>query len=93
MTVADLGKSCVELVQDAGTLQGNPSDSYAQKDLCDHARMITEKVGRCLCCWTCRYIHCLCGHINLGVWFCPCCSGFGEKASLCKLTHIFCLWY
>ena len=45
MTVQDLGKSCIEVVQDAGSLQGNPTDSYAQRDLCDHARTINEKVG------------------------------------------------
>ncbi|KAK7491087.1 hypothetical protein BaRGS_00017651, partial [Batillaria attramentaria] len=45
MTVQDLGKSCIELVQDAGSLQGNPSDTYAQRDLCDHARTINEKVS------------------------------------------------
>ena len=46
MTVQDLGKSCIEVVQDAGSLQGNPTDTYAQRDLCDHARTINEKVGR-----------------------------------------------
>ncbi|KAL8568329.1 hypothetical protein ACOMHN_040902 [Nucella lapillus] len=44
-TVQDLGKSCIEVVQDAGRLQSEPSDSYAQRDLCDHARTITEKVS------------------------------------------------
>ena len=44
MTVQDLGKSCIELVQDAGSLQSNPADSYARRDLTEHARNITEKV-------------------------------------------------
>ncbi|XP_070178806.1 talin-1-like [Littorina saxatilis] len=44
-TVQDLGKSCIEVVGDAGNLQANPSDSYAQRDLCDHARTISEKVS------------------------------------------------
>lgn len=44
-TVQDLGKTCIELMQDAGSLQGNPTDTYAQRDLCDHARTINEKVS------------------------------------------------
>lgn len=44
MTVQDLGKSCIELVQDAGFLQANPSDTYAERDLSEHARSINEKV-------------------------------------------------
>ncbi|XP_076439084.1 talin-1-like isoform X2 [Babylonia areolata] len=44
-TVQDLGKSCIEVVQDAGRLQSDPSDSYGQRDLCDHARTIAEKVS------------------------------------------------
>ena len=46
MTVQDLGKSCIELVQDAGSLQSNPADSFARRDLTEHARNITEKVIR-----------------------------------------------
>ncbi|PVD36353.1 hypothetical protein C0Q70_03333 [Pomacea canaliculata] len=45
MTVQDLGKSCIELVQDAGFLQANPSDTYAERDLSEHARSINEKVS------------------------------------------------
>ncbi|XP_059140472.1 talin-2-like isoform X4 [Physella acuta] len=44
-TVQDLGKSCVELVQDAGNLQGNPTDQYSIKELSDHARSVQEKVS------------------------------------------------
>ena len=44
-TVMDLGKSCIELVQDAGNIQTNPGDSYAQRDLADHARSVNEKVS------------------------------------------------
>lgn len=40
----DLGKSCIELVQDSGNLQSNPGDTYAQRDLADHARSVNEKV-------------------------------------------------
>ncbi|CAG5121597.1 unnamed protein product, partial [Candidula unifasciata] len=44
-TVQDLGKSCVELVQDAGGLQANPTDQYSRKDLSDHAKSVQEKVS------------------------------------------------
>jgi talin len=44
-TVQDLGKSCVELVQDVGQVQGNPHDAFARKDLQDHARSVSEKVS------------------------------------------------
>ncbi|XP_076081524.1 talin-1-like isoform X6 [Mytilus galloprovincialis] len=44
-TVMDLGKSCIELVQDSGNLQSNPGDTYAQRDLADHARSVNEKVA------------------------------------------------
>lgn len=44
-TVMDLGKSCIELVQDAGNLQSNPGDTFAQRDLADHARSVNEKVS------------------------------------------------
>ncbi|XP_067653820.1 talin-1-like isoform X2 [Haliotis asinina] len=43
--VQDLGRSCVEVVQDAGNLQANPTDSYARKDLSEHAKSISEKVS------------------------------------------------
>ena len=44
-TVADLGGTCIELVQDCGKLQGNPTDNFARKDMSDHARQVNEKVG------------------------------------------------
>lgn len=44
-TVMDLGKSCIELVQDACNLQSNPGDTYTQRDLADHARSVNEKVS------------------------------------------------
>ena len=44
MTVQDLGKSCIELVQDAGSLQSNPADNFARRDMTEHARSVTEKV-------------------------------------------------
>ncbi|XP_056003983.1 talin-1-like isoform X5 [Ostrea edulis] len=44
-TVQDLGKCCVELVQDAGKVQGDPHDTFARRDLQDHARSVSEKVS------------------------------------------------
>ncbi|XP_055873161.1 talin-1 isoform X5 [Biomphalaria glabrata] len=44
-TVQDLGKSCVELVQDAGNLQGNPTDQFTLKELSDHAKSVQERVS------------------------------------------------
>ncbi|BFZ14072.1 hypothetical protein BsWGS_17114 [Bradybaena similaris] len=44
-TVQDLGKSCIELVQDAGNLQTNPTDHYTQQELTEHAKNVQEKVS------------------------------------------------
>ncbi|CAG5116694.1 unnamed protein product, partial [Candidula unifasciata] len=44
-TVQDLGKSCIELVQDAGNLQANPSDQYTQHDLTEHGKNVQEHVS------------------------------------------------
>ncbi|KAL3884759.1 hypothetical protein ACJMK2_024867 [Sinanodonta woodiana] len=43
--VQDLGKCCIQLVQDAGSLQANPGDSITRKSLAEHARSVTEKVS------------------------------------------------
>ncbi|XP_052786529.1 talin-1-like isoform X4 [Mya arenaria] len=45
VTVQDLGKDCIMLVQDCGNLQSNPSDTYARQDITTHARSVTEKVS------------------------------------------------
>ena len=42
--VQELGKSCMDLTQDAGKLQSNPTDSFSKRDLADHARHVSEKV-------------------------------------------------
>ena len=42
--VQALGTSCIDLVQDAGSLQSNPADSFAKKGISDHARKVSEKV-------------------------------------------------
>ena len=43
-SVQDLGKACIDLVQDAGNVQTDPTDSFAKRDLADHARLVSEKV-------------------------------------------------
>lgn len=43
-TTQDLGHACHNLVKNAGTVQGNPTDNLAKKDLVDNARMVCEKV-------------------------------------------------
>ncbi|XP_013386332.1 talin-1 isoform X1 [Lingula anatina] len=47
-TVQDLGRLCIELVQDAGHLQSSPGDSFAKRDLVEHARAVSEKVSHVL---------------------------------------------
>lgn len=42
--VQDLGNSCIQLVQNAGTVQHNPTDNYAKRDLADNAKVVSEKV-------------------------------------------------
>ena len=43
-SVQDLGKGCVNLVQDAGNVYADPSDTYAKKDLIEHSRRVNENV-------------------------------------------------
>lgn len=47
-TVQDLGSSCIDLVRDAGNVQASPSDSFAKKELVDHAKKVNEKVAHVL---------------------------------------------
>jgi len=42
--VQQLGTSCIELVQDAGSLQMNPTAGLARRDLGVHARKVLEHV-------------------------------------------------
>jgi len=42
--VQQLGTGCIELVQDAGSLQLNPNAGIAQRDLGVHARKVLENV-------------------------------------------------
>ena len=43
-SVQDLGNSCVDVVNNAGAIQSNPSDTYAKKDLIENSRAVSEKV-------------------------------------------------
>lgn len=55
--VQQLGTGCIELVQDAGSLQLNPSAGIARRDLAVHARKVLEHVRNMFCdsgrnsCW------------------------------------------
>lgn len=40
-----LGDSCGDVVQAAGNVQSNPSDSFAKKDLSEKAKDVSEKVN------------------------------------------------
>ncbi|XP_077996572.1 talin-1-like isoform X2 [Glandiceps talaboti] len=42
-SVQDLGKSCIDLVRIGGTVQCNPGDSIAKKELVVNARVVSEK--------------------------------------------------
>ncbi|KAH9369268.1 hypothetical protein HPB48_012344 [Haemaphysalis longicornis] len=41
--VQDLGKACINLTKSAGACQGNPGDSYTQRELAENARHVSEK--------------------------------------------------
>ena len=40
-----LGDACGDVVQAAGNVQSNPSDSFAKKDLSEKAKEVSEKVN------------------------------------------------
>ena len=44
--VRDLGGSCTKAVQNAGTVQSNPTDTYSKRDLMDSVKGVSEKVQR-----------------------------------------------
>jgi len=48
--VQQLGTGCIELVQDAGSLQMNPTASIARRDLGVHARKVLENVPNAFLC-------------------------------------------
>jgi len=48
--VQQLGTGCIELVQDAGSLQMNPTAGIARRDLGVHARKVLENVPNAFLC-------------------------------------------
>jgi len=48
--VQQLGTGCIELVQDAGSLQMNPTAGIARRDLGVHARKVLENVQNAFLC-------------------------------------------
>ncbi|CAI9742944.1 talin-1-like isoform X1 [Octopus vulgaris] len=44
-SVIELGKSCISLAQDAGSMQSNPSDEFCKRDLNAHVKEVTEKAS------------------------------------------------
>jgi hypothetical protein len=40
-----LGTSCIELVQDAGSLQSNPTGGFARRDLSVHSKKVLENAS------------------------------------------------
>ena len=46
--VQDLGNSCIQLVENAGVVQLNPTDAYSKRDLAENARVVSEKVNTSL---------------------------------------------
>lgn len=40
-----MGTSCIDLTKSAGACQSNPGDTYSQRDLADHAKIVSEKVS------------------------------------------------
>lgn len=47
-SVQELGKCCVNLVQDAGNVYADPSDSLAKRDLQQHSKLVNEQVAQVL---------------------------------------------
>jgi len=58
--VQQVGTGCIDLVQDAGSLQLNPTAAIAQRDLSVHARKVLEHVWNlfrfCLFCTNPRHL-------------------------------------
>lgn len=42
--VQGLGKACISLIQSGGSVQSNPKDPFAKKELADNTRHVAEKV-------------------------------------------------
>lgn len=46
--VQELGRACIDMVRSVGVSQMSPGDAYAQRDIAEHSRTVTEKVSQVL---------------------------------------------
>ncbi|XP_015597713.1 talin-1 isoform X2 [Cephus cinctus] len=46
--VQELGRACVDIVRAAGACQMSPRDAYAQREVTEHSKNVTEKVSQVL---------------------------------------------
>ncbi|XP_076242383.1 talin_middle and talin-RS domain-containing protein rhea isoform X2 [Calliopsis andreniformis] len=46
--VQELGRACVDIVRAAGICQMSPGDAYAQREVAEHSKTVTEKVSQVL---------------------------------------------
>ncbi|XP_072756021.1 talin-2 isoform X1 [Anoplolepis gracilipes] len=46
--VQELGRACADIVRAAGTCQMSPGDVYAQREVAEHSKIVTEKVSQVL---------------------------------------------
>ena len=46
--VQELGRSCADIVRAAGVCQLSPGDVYAQREVSEHGKIVTEKVSQVL---------------------------------------------
>ncbi|XP_033328616.2 talin_middle and talin-RS domain-containing protein rhea isoform X1 [Megalopta genalis] len=46
--VQELGRACADIVRAAGTCQISPGDAYAQREVAEHSKNVTEKVSQVL---------------------------------------------
>ncbi|KAL0113705.1 hypothetical protein PUN28_012676 [Cardiocondyla obscurior] len=46
--VQELGRACADIVRAAGTCQMSPGDAYAQREVAEYSKIVTEKVSQVL---------------------------------------------
>ncbi|XP_012529648.1 talin-1 isoform X1 [Monomorium pharaonis] len=46
--VQELGRACADIVRAAGVCQMSPGDAYAQREVAEHSKIVTEKVSQVL---------------------------------------------
>ncbi|XP_039305998.1 talin-1 isoform X2 [Solenopsis invicta] len=46
--VQELGRACADIVRAAGICQMSPGDAYAQREVAEHSKIVTEKVSQVL---------------------------------------------